>query len=513
MEDRFAVGDGRAMLSNSKRIMSARTRVVLADSVGGRYPGGSFLMVMPLLCCMMYSTSVWAANAVRPNVVILMADDCTFSDLPAYGGINAKTPNLDALARSSLVFNRAYLCSAMCQPCRAELFTGQYPMRNGCAWNHSASRNGVRSLPHFFGDAGYRVGIAGKIHVKPDDVFPFEKVDGFDRSCVRNPTKQHDLSAIRQFISRDKKQPFCLVVALVEPHVPWVMGDASQYPPTEIRLPPNIADTPRTRQDYGKYLAEISYMDGQVGELLEVLEASNESDGTVVVFTSEQGSQFPGCKWTNFDTGVHTALMIRGLGVAEPGSRTDALVQYADLAPTLLDLVGIEASGEEFDGTSFAPVIRGESDQHRDYVYGMHNNVPEGPSYPIRSISDGRFHLIQNLKPDEIYIEKHLMGIKGEGSLNNPYWGTWVWSSANDSRNYELVKRYMSRPAVQLFDLDRDAYEMSNLVDDPEYGAIKERLQTELERWMETQGDPGIQQDSQSSLQAARQGKHRFFPD
>ena len=75
-------------------------------------------------------------------------------------------------------------------------------------------------------------------------------------------------------MAQDNQQPFCLVVALVEPHVPWVMGDASAYPAAELKLPPNIADTERTRQDFSNYLAEITYMDGQVGEILETLDRS-----------------------------------------------------------------------------------------------------------------------------------------------------------------------------------------------------------------------------------------------
>ena len=135
-----------------------------------------------------------------------MADDCTHNDLPVYGGQNAATPNIDRLASEGLVFNRAYLASAMCQPCRAELYTGQYPMRNGCAWNHSASRSDVRSMPHHLRPLGYRVGLAGKVHVKPAKAFPFEKVGGFDPNCVRNPTKPHDTQQIRGFMAG--KAPF-----------------------------------------------------------------------------------------------------------------------------------------------------------------------------------------------------------------------------------------------------------------------------------------------------------------
>ncbi|MEL6111100.1 MAG: sulfatase-like hydrolase/transferase, partial [Planctomycetota bacterium] len=189
----------------------------------------------------------------RPNVLIVLADDCTYNDLPLYGGKNAKTPHLDQLAAEGLTFDRAFLAEAMCQPCRAELYTGLYPMRNGCAWNHSASHGDIKSMPHHLGKAGYRVGIAGKVHVQPKTAYPFEDVDGYDRSCVRNPTKAHEIQGVRSFVSGDE-QPFCLVVALVEPHVPWVMGDASAYPPEQIELPPNIADTDETRRAFGRYL-------------------------------------------------------------------------------------------------------------------------------------------------------------------------------------------------------------------------------------------------------------------
>ncbi len=81
------------------------------------------------------------------------------------------------------------------------------------------------------------------------------------------------------------------------------MGDASAYPPDGLRLPPNIADTPVTREAFSRYLAEITYMDSQVGDILSVLESSGKTDDTLVLFTSEQGAQFPGCKWTNWDTG------------------------------------------------------------------------------------------------------------------------------------------------------------------------------------------------------------------
>ncbi len=452
------------------------------------------------------------AESKKPNVLVIMADDCTYSDLPVYGGANAATPHIDRLASEGLVFNRAYLAEAMCQPCRAELYTGQYPMRNGCAWNHSASRPDTTSMPQHLGALGYRVGLAGKVHVKPAKAFAFEKVGGFETSCVRNPTKTLDLKPFREFITRDASRPFCMVVALVDPHVPWVMGDPSRYPPKKIELPANIADTPRTRQDFSKYLAEITYMDGQVGEILAALDDAGLRDDTLVLFTSEQGAQFPGCKWTSWDTGLHTALIARWPGRIAAGKRTDALVQYADVLPTLVELAGGDASAHAYDGTSFDRVLSGKTSQHRRYVYGIHNNIPEGPAYPIRTVTDGEYRYIRNLTPDEIYIEKHLMGTSGSGSLNNPYWATWVWDAWNNPDTYKLVKRYTHRPAEELYHTSDDPFELTNLAGDQRSAGVKKHLAAELERWMAEQGDPGTPQDTNEAIQAARQGKHLYYP-
>ena len=450
----------------------------------------------------------------KPNFLIIMADDCTFSDLPVYGGQNAKTPNIDQLASSGLTFNRAYLTTAMCQPCRAELYTGLFPMSNGCAWNHSKSRSDIKSAPHYLKPEGYRVGLAGKIHVGPKPVFPFEDVSGYDPNCVRNPTRVEDLTGIKGFMNAGDDQPFMLVVALVEPHVPWVMGDASQYPQEKIDLPPNIADTEGSREAFSRYLAEITYMDSQVGEILNTLESTGKASDTVVLFTSEQGSQFPGCKWTTWDTGLHTALIARWPGHIAPGTRTDAIVHYADVLPTLLDLAGVGDSMpvETFDGRSFRGVLEGTADSHRKYAYGMHNNVPEGPPYPSRSITDGSFRYIRNLTPDEMFIEKHLMGLKGEGTLNNPYWGTWVFESQENPDIYRLIKRYVMRPPEELYHTSSDPYELTNLIGIQKYQSVLENLRSQLDAWQTSQGDPGIEQDSMESLKAARNLKHRFGP-
>lgn len=464
------------------------------------------MVLIRLFSLVLALVSVAAAAPKRPNVLLIIADDCTYSDLPIHGGENAKTPHLSNFATQGMVFDRAYLGMAICAPCRSELFTGRLPLRNGCAWNHGSCRPGTRSLPHYLGDLGYRVGLAGKEHIKPAEVFPFEKVPGYDENCVRNPTRPHDIEGVRKFATRDSSQPFCLVVALTEPHVPWVMGDASAYPPDKLKLPPYLADTPRTRREFSSYLAEITYMDSQVGELLKLLDDSKLADDTLVIFTSEQGAQFPGNKWTNWDSGLHTSIITRLPGVVSAGSRTPALVQYADVVPTLIDLAGGKYEPGNFDGSSFANVLRGESKKHREFAFGMHNNYPEGPPYPIRSVTDGEWRYIRNLTPEKTYIEKHMMGSTEHGS----YWGTWLFQSTEKPEILNLVERFLHRPAEELYHTAADRFEMTNLAQDPAHAEVKARLSAALDRSLAEQQDPGAKLDQREPFEASNRGAPIF---
>ena len=195
------------------------------------------------------------------------------------------------------------------------------------------------------------------------------------------------------------------------------------------------------------------------------------------------------------------------------GERTDALVQYADIMPTLITLAGGNPKRHRYDGVEFTRVLLKNAPEHRKYVYGVHNNIPEGPSYPIRTISDGTYRYIENLRHEELYIEKHLMGSRGSGELNNPYWATWVWSSMEKPAVYRLVRRYMHRPAQQFYHTAVDPYELNNLAGSPDLTNRQKQFQSALHRWMKSQNDPGAELDTQEAVQAARQGKHLYRAD
>ena len=225
-------------------------------------------------------------------------------------------------------------------------------------------------------------------------------------------------------MGRYEDEPFFLVTAFHEAHAPWSVGHPERYGLEKLVLPKNLADTPRTREQFATYLAEIEVWDREVGKVLYALEASGQAENTVVILTSEQRSVFPGNKWTNWNTGVHTALVVRWPGKIAAGQRTEALVQYADVLPTLVSAAGVQPESG-FDGSSFLPVLLRDAAMHREYVYLMHNNVPEGPSYPIRAITDSRWHYIRNLMPEKLFFEKHMMG----AFRTNWFWETWLAST------------------------------------------------------------------------------------
>ncbi len=421
----------------------------------------------------------------RPNFLFILADDVTYNDLGCFGGKNVKTPNIDRLAREGIKFNRAYCAMSMCAPFRAELYTGLYPVRNGVAWNHSIARPGTKSICHYLRELGYRVGITGKTHVKPSGVFPFDTANGFPAG-----------PGVREYLTKNPDQPFCLFVCSHNAHPPWRAGDVSQIDRDGMTLPPVIHDNPITRKTFAGYLAEIAVLDEEVGEVLKLLEETGRAGNTLVMFSSEQGWDFAFGKWTNWDVGVRSALIARWPGRIEPAAQTDALVQIADIAPTFIAAAGGDPGVHKLDGISFLPVLEGKSDKHRRYVYGLHNNVPEGNPYPIRSIRDDEFHYLVNLRHDQPYHEKHLMTEGLARRYDLQWWQALSDAAAQgDTSARRLYDKYHHRPAEELYRVDEDPWEMNNLADEPRYAETKRRLLAELRRWMTEQNDPGAALD------------------
>lgn len=429
-----------------------------------------------------------AHKDARPNIVVIMADDLGTNELSCYGGKNLQTPAIDRLASEGIRMTNNYASAAMSVPIRASLYTGLYPARHGSYQNHKTSYCDIKSVTHYLPEIGYRVARTGKQHSLPLDVYKFEEIPGFEINCV-SPKANFDTKGIYDFITKNN-EPFCLYVCSTHPHVPWTWGNPNEFDTDKIILPPNAVDNKETRILYRKYLAEIRALDTEVGAVLKTLEKAGTLDNTLIIFLGEQGPQLPFGKWTCYRYGQNSAFIARYPAKIKPKTTSDAIVQYEDILPTMMDFAGAKPL-KDLDGRSFLNVLYGKEKSHRKWSYGIHNNIPEGTAYPIRSIQDKRYKLIVNLLPDSGYFEKHLMDLKNR----NQVWASWVESAAKDSHANSITNRYVNRPAVELYDLLTDPWELNNLAGQKTYNRRIKTMRKALDSWMKQQGDKGALMD------------------
>ena len=438
---------------------------------------------------------VWLAQAQaasKPNMVFIIADDCTFRDIGCYGG-QARTPHIDKLATEGMRFTRCFQAAPMCSPTRHNIYTGLYPVKSGAWPNHTRAYPHVKSIVHHLRPLGYRVTQTGKTHINPRAVFPFENFGG-----GKNP----DMKFIDRLFAETAKggKPFCLFACSNEPHSPWNKGDASVYPPAKVKLPPYIVDTPRVRSDFSKYLAEITYYDTQVGEIVGLLKKHGLSDNTLVMVVSEQGSAFPFGKWTCYDHGLQSAMIVRWPGQVMAGSETDAMVEYVDVTPTFIDVAGGKPI-VPLDGRSFLPVLRGKADTHKDFVYGIMTTrgiINGTDAFAIRSVRDTRYKLILNLNHKSKFTN---------ACTKSPMFQSMIAKAkSGDATAKRLVHAYQHRPAVELFDMKSDPLEMANLAGQSDTRKIEMRLRQKLSAWMKAQGDKGVETELKAR---ERQGRDR----
>ncbi len=428
------------------------------------------------------------AQVNRPNIVLIMADDLDSRQLSCYGGENLKTVHIDQLAAEGMQFDAMIASEAMCVPTRASLFTGLYPVRHGAYQNHKPVYTGLKSVVHYLNDLGYRVGLTGKNHMtRPRTIFPFDMVSGFEPNCV-STTDDYFLDSVRNYIVQD--QPYCLFVMSNNPHRPWTVGDPDEFDADALKLPQHWVDTERTRESFRHYLAEVRRLDNQVGDIMNLLKETGQDKNTIVIFLGEQGPQFPGGKWNLYDNGQKSSMIVKWPGKVAPNTKTNAIVQYEDITPTLIDVLEGDPI-EGLDGRSFKPVLENKDTGHRQVAFGIHNNIPEGPAYPMRSIRGHRYKLIWNLTPDSIYHIKYSMNL----NKDDLDWPTWIRKAAYDDEAKQLTERIVRRPAVEFYDLQNDPYELNNLAGEDMYQTVIADYSAQLKAWMAAQGDEGVALD------------------
>ena len=451
-----------------------------------------FALLIPAMLATLTAAAAAAgpttAPAGRPNILLIIADDLCWRDLGCTGNPDVRTPNLDRMRADGLLMRRMYSTAATCTPCRSALFTGLHGVRTGAYPNHSDVRDGTRSLFTYLTAAGYRVALQAKSDVRPAESFPFEHFQGMD-----------DVSAARGFITRRADQPWLLVFGSDDPHSPWNRGPQGSYDPAKLHLPAYLHDNATTREKVAAYYAEVTSLDDQVGRVLKMVADAGQTNRTLVVFVSEQGSSFPyGGKWTLSENGIRSATIVRWPGVVRPGSTTDALASYADLTPTFVAAAGVDpatvdtncpdANGRRgFDGRNLLDLLRGRTDAGDPVVFAQHTLLgvigAVGP-FPTRAACDGHYKLVRNLAPEKT--------LQFTAWRNAPVYKSWVADAAHDPALAERLRALSHPPAEQLFDVVADPLEEHNLADDPAAAAVKVALGKQLDAWMAQQGDHGL---------------------
>lgn len=432
-----------------------------------------------LLCLLLFSSAnvLSAKDSTPPNIVVFLSDDHTWRDCQLYGDSDIETPNMKRIAANGLVFNNAFVASPSCAPSRAAMLTGLYPANNGAQPNHSRPGKDIKKLPAYLQELGYEVVAFGKVgHYRQTTEYGFDIARHFNyHEDVAVP------NAIKWLEQRDDDRPLCLFVGTNWPHVPW--PKQTSFDPNTIRIPPNHVDTDITRQWRVRYAEAVKVMDREMGQVYD--SAKNKfGENFVFLHTSDHGAQWPFGKWNLYDDGIRTPMLACWPGKIEPGTRTNAMVSWIDILPTLVEVAG-GIGDEKLDGRSFLPVLTGETDTHRDAIFTTHSGDGRFNVYPSRSVRlPNGWKYIRNLHP-EYRFTSHVTHDRPDSR----YWDAWIKKAATDPAARNKVIKYQRRPAEELYQTNDDPYEQKNLVDDPQRANILASLRKQLNQWMHDTDD------------------------
>ena len=403
-----------------------------------------------------YAPASASSAPERPNVLFIAIDDLRPA-LGCYGDPLAKSPNIDQFAKSARQFKNAYVQQAVCGPSRTSLLTGLLPDHTRVWHNRQHFRETLPnhvSLPQLFKQNGYRTLGLGKIfsgnakeldsiswsepetlrhpgwknYVLPGNQGKEKKQAAYENADVADdgyPDGQLANLAVETLakLARDG-QPFFLAVGFFKPHLPfnapkkyWDLHPPLAFAlPESARLPvglsPEVAlhshrelggykgvphsedlDAEQCQMMRHGYYACVSYVDAQVGKVLDQLKRLQLDQNTIVVIWGDHGFALGEanrwCKGTNFEIDTKVPLLIRTPSISKPGVATDALVEMVDLYPSLATVAGLEMPAE-VDGRSFARLLKDPHAPGREAVLSQFNRpwqstTPETMGYSIRT--------------------------------------------------------------------------------------------------------------------------------
>ncbi|GJQ82220.1 hypothetical protein Trydic_g19423 [Trypoxylus dichotomus] len=485
------------------------------------------LLVIVLKCV------VSDVNVDKPrNVLLMLADDGGF-EMGAYLNKICQTPNLNHLAKRSLIFNNAFTSVSSCSPSRSALLTGMPSHQNGMyglhqAENHFNTFDDVKSLPNILRANGIRTGIIGKKHVGPSSVYKFDYEQTEENNSIfqvgRNITYMKLLA--REFLNNDT-QPFFLYVAFHDPHrcghtnpefgefcQRFGNGDVGMgtipdwhpiyYVPEQIQLPYYIQDTFEARKDVAVQYTTISRLDQGVGLILQELENSGHLNDTLVIYTSDNGPPFPNGRTNFYDSGIREPMFVSSpYHTKRRNQVTYSMTSLLDVVPTILDWFNIEDervtavndvdSNEILEkspltGKSLLPLLVNEPTNYStEAIFASHNMHEVTMYYPMRAIRTRRYKLIHNLNykspfpiDQDFYVSPSFQDLLNRTRQNEPlHW-------------FKDLATYYDRPEWELFDTKMDPAELKNLAEKPSQQKILEELKDRLFQWQKVTKDPWI---------------------
>ncbi len=387
------------------------------------------------------------AQGPRPNILWVTTEDIG-PHLHACGDDYSITPNLDKLCARGTIYMNAWSNAPVCAPARTAIISGAYPPSTGS--EHMRSMTNLpadwKMFPAYLRDAGYYCTNNAK------EDYNLEKPAG----------TWDDSSNKAHWRHRKPGQPFFAVFNNLITHESQIWPRPHQFlhDPAKVRVPAYHPDTPEVRQDWAQYYDNITTMDGQHGKILEDLEKDGLADDTIVVFFGDHGSGMPRSKRWPYNSGLNVCIVVsvpekfKHLAPKDykPGTKSNRLVGFVDLAPSMLSLAGIKPpafhQGQAFMGPYEAPA--------RTHSFGFRGRMDERYDC-VRTVRDQRYVYVRNYMPHKIY-----------GQHLNYMWTTpttriWEQMYKDGKLNAAQSKFWQTKPAEELYDLQNDRDEINNL--------------------------------------------------
>ncbi|NQU43608.1 sulfatase [bacterium] len=453
----------------------------------------------------------------RPNIVFFITDDESWLERSIYGWSKLPTPAFDRVAKQGVLFNYGYTSAPSCAPSRGSFLTGRnfWELEQG-AMIQGFVPNKFPLLTDLLAEAGYQVARVGKgmgPYVPIPGIGHGDDAAGPHVNAVLVEEPQEKISSIDYAASfakfldeREAEKPFFFWVGVTEPHLPWAKDNykklEERYGMTldDIDVPGFIPDTLGVRKERGNFLYEICYADEHLGRILDALEKKGELDNTIVIMVGDNGDAPPRSKASPYDWGTHEPMAIMWPSRVKSGRVVEDFVNFPDLTPTLLEAAGAEVP-KSMTGRSILNDIllsdkQGLVNPTRDFIVtGLEWHGEFAPENRAgRMIRDHRYEYVVHYGggiPIGLRPQLELPDSEFEKTAETAGLAELLSRHPNHPKVKPFVKLLTGRPAPEEFyDLEKDPWHLNNVIDDPAYAEIKERLKARMKAYQLETGDP-----------------------